>query len=541
MRNVLFIDHAFHQKTRSSDFFLDIIRQDFGVSIYYLDPDQRPDVAVIPAAEDADIIILWQMDFLAPVFLAMGKPVIVVPMFDGSGGMPDLHWNFAAGARFFNFSVSLHERIRLLGGQTMLLRYFPQPVPQDRLPRFDTLRGFFWERRPDHGIHFNYVDQLIGEELDSLHLHKAPDVPFYAPRKQKEFSYTLTESVWFDKRAEFDECLAAANVFVAPRVAEGIGMAQLEAMARGMLVLAHDAPTNNEYISNGINGILFHKDLHHERLHIRADAARLGRAAWQTVVEGCQKWEKSHEAIRSWVAGTPARTPIAVDLRRLFEDLWNSYFASLSTYENFLERHVGLLLRYAGLPDQKAFALLGGEPSDPGVGSSTDDRVDANGVLDLSAPGDRYTGKGWSHAEAEWRWAIGREAELHFSGLASSEDHWQVRFAANPLPELRRGVQCKIMFNGAILFDKNLGRGWSEYGFEVPAALVKPSNRMQLLFDKSSVTAEDSRDLAVCFRWFTFLPEESTSEKSGSERSGRRLEPLAPLNTARKMLRNLVK
>ena len=70
------------------------------------------------------------MDFLAPVFLAMGKPTIVIPMYDGSAGMPDIHWIFASGARFVNFSLRLNERIRMLGGDTMLVRYFPAPVAE---------------------------------------------------------------------------------------------------------------------------------------------------------------------------------------------------------------------------------------------------------------------------------------------------------------------------------------------------------------------------------------------------------------------------
>ena len=38
------------------------------------------------------MIVLWQMDFLAPLFLARGLRTVVIPMYDGSSQMPDLHF-----------------------------------------------------------------------------------------------------------------------------------------------------------------------------------------------------------------------------------------------------------------------------------------------------------------------------------------------------------------------------------------------------------------------------------------------------------------
>lgn len=524
MKKALFVDHAFHQKTRSSDFFIEIVGRGFEVEVYYLTPEQSADPGVLTAAVAADVIVLWQMDFLAPVFRAMGKPTIVIPMYDGSAGLPDLHWAFASGARFLNFSLRLNERIRLLGGQTMLLRYFPPPAKEKELPRFDQLNAFFWQRRPDHGVHFDYVDALLGGELDSFHLHNAPDVPGYFPRRTADTPYKFTESTWFKNKSDYEACLASSNVFIAPRASEGIGLALLEAMARGMLVLAHDAPTNNEYISNGINGILFNKDAQHEPIRVRGDAERMGRLAWRTVVEGHQAWLDSHSGILSWIDGAEAAPPIQIDLESFFKDAWHSYYGSLSEYETFLRRHLGVLDRLSALPFGEFLDQVGGAADGPDATPRVRDcLLDAAGQLDLTVEGDRYTGTGWSPAEAEWRWAVGKRAELSFSGLKASSGRMRGLFVASALPELGRWVRCTVTLNDTVIFSGRVTPGWHEYEFGFDAELLRAQNRMLLEFDRAMSIPTDPRELSVRFKSFRF------SEDLGIVKSGSASRSLSPV------------
>ena len=525
MRKALFVDHEFHRKTRSSDFFLDIVREGFEVEVYYLTPDTTADVGVLAAAADADVVMLWQMDFLAPVFRAMGKPTIVIPMYDGSAAMPDLHWAFATGARFFNFSLALNERIRLLGGETMLLRYFPAPVKESELPRFDRLNAFFWQRRPDHGVHFDLVNGLVGAELDKFHLHNVPDVAGdFGVRVPADARYEFTESTWFPKKTDYEDTLKASNVFVAPRVAEGIGLALLEAMSRGMLVLAHDAPTNNEYISNGLNGILFHKDVHYHPIHIRGAAQRMGRAAWRTVVEGYQSWLASFPAILAWIDGAKAAPALELDIDRFYRDLWYSYYGSLEEYEAFLRRSVGVLERFSQLPLDAALRLIGGPPAQQDSSVATRAcPVDGTGTLDLADGGDGYTGAGCSTAEPEWRWAVGKRSELFFSGVRNSADRVRARFTASALRQLGKWVHCKITLNDAVVFDGRVTPGWKDYEFSFESELVKPQNRMTLEFDKAMSLPTDTRELSVCFKTFRFSADDdiAADETITPEKAGR--------------------
>jgi hypothetical protein len=123
---VLFVDHSFHQKTKSSSFFLEILERAFDVETLYFDP-LEPRLDLSSCKDDIDVVVIWQLDFLAPAFVAIGKRVVVVPMYDGSANMPDLHWIISRQCRFINFSRRLHFEIERCGGNSKLVKYFPAP------------------------------------------------------------------------------------------------------------------------------------------------------------------------------------------------------------------------------------------------------------------------------------------------------------------------------------------------------------------------------------------------------------------------------
>ena len=82
------------------------------------------------------------------------------------------------------------------------------------------------------------------------------------------------------------EALSSANVFIAPRKKEGIGMTLLEAMALGQCPLVYDAPTMNEYITDNVNGLLFGDKLDLSRV------SELGGEALRTAYSGFAEWQR---------------------------------------------------------------------------------------------------------------------------------------------------------------------------------------------------------------------------------------------------------
>ena len=128
-RRILYIGHAFHLRTRSNRFMLDILEKAFDVTLVYVDPDKLHETNFDVSAADYDIAVVYQLDFLAPIFLAKGLPTVVIPMFDGSEHMPEGHWQMANQARFVAFSRHLHVKIQRAGGTSLLVKYFPKVSP----------------------------------------------------------------------------------------------------------------------------------------------------------------------------------------------------------------------------------------------------------------------------------------------------------------------------------------------------------------------------------------------------------------------------
>lgn len=319
MRKLIFIDHIYHYKTKSSNFFRDLLADRFDVHTLYVDPDEF-DMAAIQAevasvAEADSVIYVWQLDFMAPLFLPMGLPVYCSPMFDGSGVLPPEHWAFLRDVRFINFSIDLHEKVRKGGGKSIYVKYFPEP--RKPVTFGEGLRGFFWRRRPEHGLDVGVIDRIFGSSLTSLHIHDVPDTPAgkAIALDTSGLRYPVTRSTWFDSAAEMRAVMDTCNFYLAPRLSEGIGMGFLEAMGSGMLVAAHDAPTHNEYILSWVNGILF--NMGSQNVGHIPNPARIAERAYATAVMGWQNWQEQQRDIFDFLSQpvSPGRSvPVTPEL-----------------------------------------------------------------------------------------------------------------------------------------------------------------------------------------------------------------------------------
>lgn len=287
---VAFIGHPAHQSTKSSKFFLEIL-SNHDVTTFFPTADTYQSCLDIDK-NSYDRVVCWQYDFFAPFFLAKGLPTVVIPMFDGSGGKPDKYWLSMAGAQFINFSWHFHLRILNLGLPSIYAKYFCNPAHY-KVADFShgELRAFLWQRNPKM-VNWQTVLAGTASQLSSFHLHNAPDTAdnaFPGPLPGVADAYKITESRWFDDKSELDRVVDSCNIYYAPRTAEGIGMGMIEAMARGMCVIAHDLPTHNEYVANRVNGILFRANDPNWTVDL-SEASIYGPLARKTVEIGYQNW-----------------------------------------------------------------------------------------------------------------------------------------------------------------------------------------------------------------------------------------------------------
>ena len=76
-------------------------------------------------------------------------------------------------------------------------------------------------------------------------------------------------------------------------------MGFLEAMARGMLIIANDLPTHNEYICNWVNGILYDRN---NPCYVNLDSAdKIGDMARESVFRGHHNWLRSIDSMKSYL------------------------------------------------------------------------------------------------------------------------------------------------------------------------------------------------------------------------------------------------
>ena len=61
-------------------------------------------------------------------------------------------------------------------------------------------------------------------------------------------------------KSDFINTMKKCNVFISPRKKEGIGIAMVEAISRGMYVVGYNDSTMNEYIKDNKIGFIFDKN-----------------------------------------------------------------------------------------------------------------------------------------------------------------------------------------------------------------------------------------------------------------------------------------
>lgn len=404
--SLLFVDHVFHRKTRSFDFLVRIFEQGFDVKTIYVDPAEPVDEARL--IDDSEYVVIGQMDFLTPLFIAAGKRVIVVQMYDGSAGLPDTHWQMNRQARYLNFSTTLHGRALSLGCESMLVRYFTDPASVKPVTDLDTLRGFFWQRLPRSGINLPMVRRLLGDQLSHLHVHTPADdgTPFDAADLEG-FECPVTHSAWFEKQSDFAAVMDNANVFIAPRHAEGIGHAFLEAMARGMVVIAHDLPTHNEYIHNWHSGILFHQGVQSINLRDQMDKVRaISATARLTIENGHRNWVQSHPAMLDFIRETPRAAMVDhASVKTNISRIMAAYQQGRDAYEDALNTYAQTRNLMASWRDFEAET-----ETDP---ARAPQQIKDIHVFMGQGNARPLLGDGWSAVEATHRWAVAQEAALH--------------------------------------------------------------------------------------------------------------------------------
>ncbi len=258
----------------------------------------------------------------------------------------DLAWwqNLPKNLRVVAFSREISARARAVGLHTLDLRFFKSPdefIPA-RWGRDRVL--YYWNRTGLVGKNFiSRFCQSLDVELLIYRRQIDPLIPagFDYPlpnRLGKTRVQEITGNKFLPKN-DYMEIVNQANIFIAPRISEGVGLSFIEELARGCAVFAYDAPTMNEYIVHKSNGYLFQKYANtrlnqlRERMNRRTNRylIHVGKAQlgvehpvtdWQDWNEinnldlqrmGEQARQQQAEGFREWAASIPKYASFILD------------------------------------------------------------------------------------------------------------------------------------------------------------------------------------------------------------------------------------
>jgi len=246
-----YVEHPHHQKTNSTNFFInELIDRGFALTRIKRD-DFR-----LREAKTYDFLILFQADECISIASESGVKTLVIPMLDEALYRESLQFRYSEKLMYLSFSKVLHDFLTLNGCNSTYIQYWPKTVPvrtvSDRRPTI-----FFWERAPEHVREYDVLNWFRNYDCNFLfRKHRDPNhLNGIAQNYSIADRVTHLPSSWL-KHRDYLEILSNIDVFVAPRRWEGIGLSMLEALVRGIPVVGLNSPTTNEYVITRMNGVL---------------------------------------------------------------------------------------------------------------------------------------------------------------------------------------------------------------------------------------------------------------------------------------------
>ena len=300
-KRLAFIDHSYHEKTKATSVLLELLNKYFEVDVFWdyaWNNGTQVDLEIV-SEKRYDAIIFFQIIYpVNQINILDCDNIIIFPMYDNHGETHVDFWHQYRDFKFVNFSKNLHLRLKKLNISTKYFQHFVSPDEfHSQEHNFNKLRGFFWQRREQ--ITWEQIRKLIkGTPFEKFHLHKATDPPgfdFITPSKEEKNKYNITISEWFPDKEDFLKVLRASNVFFAPRLIEGIGMSFIEAMTIGQCVVAPNTPTMNEYIQDGVTGLLY--DPKKPVPLDFSNAEQIARNAREYCENGFERWVQSEDEL----------------------------------------------------------------------------------------------------------------------------------------------------------------------------------------------------------------------------------------------------
>ena len=295
--NIVYIGHSYHNKTKSTAFLIDYLKQFYDVEVV-LDESWTgkpfPDLSFIDESYLAVVFFenLPSREILENI---KNNNLIFFPMYHNVY-LDFEFWDKHRNLKVINFSKALHEKQTKWGIDSIYVQYFPEPQEYIAGKKDE---AFFWQRLTR--VNINTISKLFANKNMKIHIHRAvdPDQEYIKPSHEDEAKFQITYSDWLETRGEVWDLIKEKGIYIAPREFEGIGMSFLEAMSMGKAVVAVDKPTMNEYIEHNKTGYLF--DLAKPEEIDLSNVEQVQKGAYKFMCRGYEKWQQNKHNIIDFI------------------------------------------------------------------------------------------------------------------------------------------------------------------------------------------------------------------------------------------------
>jgi hypothetical protein len=253
-QKLAFVDHSFHAKTRSGDFLRNIFKDKYIIRDIWVNRDLKFDKDIYKF----DNIFFFQIFPPVEVLNKLkSKNLMWAPMYDSPHhpiGFSWILWKIVEHYRIkvLSFSKKLTLQISKYNIKYLDLKYFVKPSKNNKKIS-NKLDVFFWYRGDidfddwSNVLNKKDVRKIIYFDTQSLNRKKLFS-------KNKKIQYIHKS---FANKKDFVNLIKKSDIFVCPRLKEGIGMANVESIALGKYLIANDEVTMSEYIINKKIGIFY--------------------------------------------------------------------------------------------------------------------------------------------------------------------------------------------------------------------------------------------------------------------------------------------
>ena len=106
MKKIAYIGHSFHQKTKSTKFFIDVLLKYYNVDFYWTLPlNYKSDFKKFELdKKEYDALIFFQiLPLVEEIEICLCKNIVLIPMFDNDLNISTKDWSVYYKYKFINF------------------------------------------------------------------------------------------------------------------------------------------------------------------------------------------------------------------------------------------------------------------------------------------------------------------------------------------------------------------------------------------------------------------------------------------------------